>query len=380
MNILSTLKVVIVTNREDLVNFCRGVLNYKASVTVENNPSVKVFGQKSYYVIEAEMLHNANAEFLEKLKICSNKILFILPSDGSVQSLDYFDSICKYSVSFPLEENHFMISFNKMIKDNSLEVGANSGLLDSSVSDTIMGFFGGTSRGICEVRRRIEKAASVKTPVLLLGETGTGKSTAAKLIHDLSDRRKNAFKDKNVSTISDTLACSTLFGTESGAFTDAVKNEGLFRIANGGTLFLDEIGMASLSLQAMLLTVIETGMIQKVGSEKSEKVDVRLIFATNAPILEMMKEGVFRSDLYFRISDIIIQIPPLRDRKEDILILAEEYVTKRNKKLSEEAVKKLEVYDWPGNIREFLKCLENACDNSADSVIQPVHIDFGIFE
>ena len=380
MYTLSTLRVVVITGRGDLVSFCRDILEYQASVRVENKLIESLFQESSFYVIDADLLQSAPVQSLEKIKLYSNKILFLIPSDGTVQALDFFNSLCKYSISFPLDENLFTSHFYKMISNYKTGVSNSDSIQDDSVPDSIMGFFGGKSRAMYEVRRKILKAARVNTPVLLLGETGTGKTTAAELIHKLSDRAKNIFKDKNVSTISDSLACSTLFGTESGAFTDAVKNDGLFIIANGGTLFLDEIGMATLSLQAMLLTVIETHLIQKVGSEKSEKVDVRLIFATNASIKKMIQDGSFRPDLYFRISDIVIHIPPLRERKEDIRVIAKDYTEKKNKLLSEEALKKLEAYDWPGNIRELLKCLDNAIDDARDKTITADNIDFGLFD
>ena len=159
----------------------------------------------------------------------------------------------------------------------------------------------------------------------------------------------------------------------------AARSQGLFKAADGGTLFLDEIGMSSPALQAMLLTVLESGQIQKVGSEKTERVDVRVIFATNASISAMMQSGSFRSDLYFRISDTVICIPPLRERKEDIRFMIEEYAAKNRKYIPETTVRRMEEYYWPGNIRELHQCLRRAFRNCPHDTIGAEYLDFGLF-
>ena len=151
----------------------------------------------------------------------------------------------------------------------------------------------------------------------------------------------------------------------------------MFEAADGGTLFLDELGVASLDVQAMLLTVLETGNFKKVGTQKEQHVDVRLIFATNADITRMLRDGSFRSDLYFRICDNIIKLPPLRERKEDIWEMVESYIVKEDFMIKEDALERLENYSWPGNIRELHKCLRRAMVRSKDHVIGAEQIDFG---
>ena len=212
----------------------------------------------------------------------------------------------------------------------------------------------------------------------MLGETGTGKTTAAELIHALSVSKNKKMISYSLSTVVESLAESTFFGHVKGSYTNA-ENEriGLFEAADGSTLFLDELGVASLEVQAMLLTVLDTGNFKKVGTQKEQHVDVRMLFATNADLTRMLRNGSFRSDLYFRICDNIIKLPPLRERKEDILDIVKSYISKENYRIKQEALKRLENYSWPGNIRELHKCLRRAMNHSRDGIIGSEQIDFG---
>ena len=183
----------------------------------------------------------------------------------------------------------------------------------------------------------------------------------------------------NMATVIEGLAESTLFGTKEGGYTDATNREGLFKTADKSTLFLDEIGTASNVIQSKLLTVLETGLIKKVGSDVKEKVDVRVITSTNANIRTMLEEGTFRKDFYFRISDLIIEIPPLEKHKEDLRIICNEYVKDKNITFSEQAFQKIEDYNWPGNIRELHQCINRALIKCTGNAITPEVIDFGLF-
>ena len=224
------------------------------------------------------------------------------------------------------------------------------------------------------VRADIRRMSTASTDCRL----GTGKTTAAKIIHSHSQTKDKKMVSYSLSTVVESLAESTFFGHVKGSYTNA-ENEriGLFEAADGGTLFLDELGVASLDVQAMLLTVLETGNFKKVGTQKEQHVDVRLIFATNADITRMLRDGSFRSDLYFRICDNIIKLPPLRERKEDIWEMVESYIVKEDFMIKEDALERLENYSWPGNIRELHKCLRRAMVRSKDHVIGAEQIDFG---
>ena len=380
---LSTLKLSLISSRKDIVDFCRNLLETKSSFRVESRLTDSFLSKSRFFLIDAEVLMNCSSDFLAKVKENSNRVLLLISADASEEVIDFCDSISSTVVTFPISDNHFMHYIKRMIEQFDASNGENNKKCNNCeevIPDSLMGCFIGNSALIKQVRRKIVIAARHDTSVLLLGETGTGKSKAAEIIHLLSRRKAFPFQSQNVSTISDELACSKLFGTINGAYTDAVATEGLYKLADGGTLFLDEIGMASPALQAILLTAIETGIIQKVGSGKSEKVDVRTIFATNASIKKMMEMGTFRSDLYFRISDDIIHVPSLRDRKEDLRMISEDYALRNDRILTEEALEKIENYDWPGNIRELNSCLARAFRNSGTKEVSPENLDFGLFD
>jgi PAS domain S-box-containing protein len=210
-------------------------------------------------------------------------------------------------------------------------------------------------------------AASPST-VLLQGETGTGKELMARTLHTLSPRAQGPFIAVNCSALPDTLLESELFGYKAGAFTGAVKDKsGRFALAKGGTLFLDEIGEISPALQVRLLRVLQERTYEPLGSTRSEKADVRVIVATNRDLLERCKAGAFREDLYYRINVVRVELPPLRRRKEDIPLLAEQFIAHfnllQNKKIggiAPEALSLLMAYDWPGNVRELANVIERA--------------------
>nr|WP_255824494.1 sigma 54-interacting transcriptional regulator [Treponema putidum] len=204
------------------------------------------------------------------------------------------------------------------------------------------------------------KASQSKLPVLLLGETGSGKGLAADLIHKLSPIKNKNFLSINVSCIPEELAESFLFGTEEGSFTGAIKKEGVFSEAKGGTIFLDEMETLSMDVQAKLLHVLESGFVRSVGAVTEKKVDFRLIASSNEDLKQMIQEKKFRQDLYYRLDVLRHEIPPLRNRKEDIKYLVYAYLSKINKNIDDEAIAKLRLYNWPGNIRELYNCLNRA--------------------
>lgn len=224
----------------------------------------------------------------------------------------------------------------------------------------------GVSPAIQRIRELIEKIAPLDTRVLIVGPSGSGKELVARSIHQKSVRSKAPFVDVNCAAIPPDLIESELFGHEKGAFTHAIKQHiGRFEEAHGGTLFLDEIGDMALAAQAKVLRVIEEGKIRRVGGEKDISVNVRLIAATNKNLLQEIGAGRFREDLYHRLSVVVIEIPPLRDRREDIPILAEaflkEIVQEYNmppKELTKGALQMLSAYEWPGNVRELRNAIE----------------------
>ncbi len=238
------------------------------------------------------------------------------------------------------------------------------------------------------VYRKIRSVAPTKSTVLLSGETGTGKGVAASLIHRHSNRREGPFISVHCGAIPDTLLESELFGHEKGAFTGAVRRKlGRFEIAAGGTIFLDEIGTITPSAQIKLLEVLQDGTFQRVGGEQSFTADVRVICATNTNLKQMSEDGEFRKDLYYRINVFPIDIPPLRERIEDIPHLVEAFLKQMNKfntkeihDISPQVVETLMQYSWPGNIRELENLIERAYILETSSVLTPESFPVELFE
>lgn len=227
-----------------------------------------------------------------------------------------------------------------------------------------------------EILETVNKYAASDLSILISGESGVGKELIAKAVHDTSKRVDGPFIPINCGAIPDTMLESELFGHEKGAFTGAyAKKLGLLEIANYGTLFMDEIGELNVQLQGKLLRVIETGSFFRVGGVKEIKVDVRFVSATNKDIKREVATGNFRPDLYYRISTLILQIPPLRERKEDIPLLAEHIIKSsssfKNKKLSKNALEILSEYSWPGNVRELQNIIQRALFLSKNNTIGP---------
>jgi DNA-binding NtrC family response regulator len=238
--------------------------------------------------------------------------------------------------------------------------------------------FYGSSEALESILKLIRKAAKSDASVMLLGESGVGKELFAKEVHDNSPRYAGAFIAINMAAIPESLLESELFGYEKGAFTDATSmKKGHFERANGGTLFLDEIGEMPMALQAKLLRVLQEREIVRVGGTKAIPIDVRIVSATNADIFEKIENREFREDLYYRLNTIPVKIPPLRERRDEIIDIAEESLYKicrkydmKKKSLSEDAKKALLEYDWPGNIRELLSVVERAAILSEGDTIE----------
>ncbi len=236
----------------------------------------------------------------------------------------------------------------------------------------------GSSKAMKEVMRIIDKTAKTDANILLLGESGTGKEVIAREIHRRSVRAEEIFVAVDLGSLSETLFESELFGHAKGAFTGAVENKpGRFEIANGGTLFLDEIGNLTLPLQSKILTAIQNKEVIPLGSNSPVQVDIRLISATNKPLVEMIQLGEFREDLFYRLNTVQIDIPPLRERPEDIPELFDFFLdgfkqiySKEDLRIVKPAMKSLQEYSWPGNIRELKHVIEKAvifCDTNTIS-------------
>ena len=235
----------------------------------------------------------------------------------------------------------------------------------------------GVSPGMQDIYRLIEMAAPSPAPVLILGETGTGKELVARTIHELSQRAKGPFVAVNCSAIPETLLESELFGHEKGAFTGAIaRRPGYFELADGGTIFLDEIAEMSSNLQAKYLRVLQDSQVRRIGGHDEVAVDVRVVCATNKDVVKAVQEGALREDLYYRVNVLTIALPPLRRRPEDIPLLAGAFMTEFNDKyerqvrgIDQAALKLLRDHAWPGNVRELRNVIERAVVSCEDGLI-----------
>lgn len=277
--------------------------------------------------------------------------------------------------AFSLHHNFFFLPQDK---DQLIKIFSNNCFDEANdiVMTKDLEKLAGNSQSVKTIRKKIALAASKNIPVLILGESGTGKTLAAELIHRMSVRSKKIFYSVNVASVPSGLIESELFGTVRGAFTNSDDRKGYFLSANEGTLFLDEIGELDYSIQPKLLHVIENGKFRRIGSDKETYSDARFIFATNADLKAKVKLKQFREDLYYRINKFTIRIPPLRERIEDIPQICDNYLKSYGKVLSSSAEKLLETNSWPGNIRQLQNCLARASLISDSKIIRPEAISF----
>lgn len=260
---------------------------------------------------------------------------------------------------------------NKKLRERQKQL--NKGILKTS------GPLIGKSRAMENIFQLLNKVAKTDANVLVIGENGTGKELIVKEIHNISGRADEAFVIIDLGSISESLFESEMFGHTKGAFTDAKEDKtGWFETASGGTLFLDEIGNLSFTMQSKILAAIQNRVIYKVGSKTPIPVNIRLICATNKNLEEMVSKNLFREDLYYRINTIIIEIPPLRDRGDDIILLAEHFLKeyaikyeKFNLKFSSKTLGKLLKYSWPGNVRELRHTIEKAVILTDSNILTP---------
>ncbi|MCK9521638.1 MAG: sigma-54 dependent transcriptional regulator [Proteobacteria bacterium] len=253
---------------------------------------------------------------------------------------------------------------------------------DSLYRDTLSQI-AGNSTAIAQLRRRIRQFAPLQAPVLILGETGTGKELAARALHELSPQAHGPFVPVNCGALNDSLLEDVLFGHEKGAFTGAGSaHRGVFEQADGGTLFFDEIGEMPLAQQSALLRVLETGLVCRIGSETHSRVSFRLVTATHRALPQMVEAGKFRLDLFHRIAVLDLETPPLHQRHGDISLLATHFLAELTRGgpkrvFSEEALLALERYHWPGNIRELQNAVMRAWATSERSTIQHTDLRLG---
>lgn len=272
----------------------------------------------------------------------------------------------------PFELETLEIAIKKALAVNRIQL-ENSFFKETS-QPPVAGLIG-DSDPMQSLKHMIQQVAPERATVFVVGETGTGKELVAKALHDASPRKSELFVAVNCAAIPADILESELFGHEKGAFTGAVKERvGKFELANGGTLFLDEITEMPIQLQSKLLRVLQENIVEKLGGNRQITLDVRVVAATNRDPLQAVKDGKLREDLYYRLNVIQLQVPPLRERGEDVGLLAEYFLGKRQSQLSESARLCLQHYRWPGNVRELENILERAAILAGNQAIQPQHL------
>lgn len=367
-------KILVVDDEKSMREILQIFLkNEGYSVAVASNGAAAIEDvKKDIYDLVITDMKMPKASGLDLLKstkhVSPNTIVVIITAFGSTDSaveamkLGAYDYIQK---PFQMDEIRLIVKNalekQKLRKDVSILKGQ---LEPSSLKNII-----GSSPPMLELFDMIEKTASSSANVLITGESGTGKELVAKAIHNRSERKENRFVAINCAAIPEGLIESEIFGYMKGAFTGAAKNkEGFFELANGGTLFLDEIGEMPVNLQAKILRVIEGGTFLRVGGVKEIKVNVRLITATNKKLKALIEEGAFREDLFFRLNVLSVNVPPLRERRDDISLLVDHFLNKFSggkMSFSGDAARMMKNYKWKGNVRELENVVERAvllCD------------------
>ena len=388
-------RILIVDDNEDLLRAARMFLKRHVNqVDIEKNPESipSLLNNEQYDVILLDMNFTKDVSSGHEGFLWLENILDIDPSAVVVLITAYGDvqmavkAIKEGATDFVLKpwENEKLLAtiYSAMrLRETKIEVAnlkSRQQLLSADADNKFQDIIG-NSLVMQQVFKTIERVAETDANVLILGENGTGKEVIARSLHRNSLRSDEAFIGVDMGAISETLFESELFGHMRGSFTDAKEDRpGRFEVAHKGTLFLDEIGNLSLPLQAKLLSVLHSRQVTRVGSNKSKDIDIRLVCATNMPIFDMVKDNKFRQDLLYRINTIEIHIPPLRDRLDDIPLLANHFLNLYDRKyqknvraISEAAMKILQKYNWPGNVRELQHAIERAVIMCNSQVLNP---------
>ena len=327
-------------------------------------------------LLDLRLPDGEGTEFLETVKSHSPEVMVVMLS-GHANIHHAVEAKKQGAEDFlpkPTDPEHLLLVVNKLIARRRLQNHAK--VMELEIADKQIQIIS-ESKKMRDLLGTAKRAADSESTILITAETGTGKHLMAHFIHEHSPRKEYPFVYVNCATLSETLLESDLFGHEKGAFTGAQKQkEGRVEIANGGTLFLDEIGEITINLQAKILHFIEYGEFQRVGGTATKRADVRIICATNRDLAHEVQEGNFREDLYYRINVIQLNIPPLRERRDDIPALIDYFSEKlsrdkgrKSMRISDSTLEKLKNFSWPGNIRELQNSMERAVVLSGSNVL-----------
>ena len=380
-------RILIIDDQAPIRRVLREILEdekYQVDDAGNGPEALRLMKEQEYDAVlcDIKMPEMDGLEVLEHIKEMSDVPVIMISGNSTID--DAVSSIKKGAFDFimkPPDMNRLLITVRNALDKQNLSTENKALKKAVSKQNEMIG----ESGPMMEVREMIEKVAPTGARVLITGENGTGKELVAKQLHELSPRRYGPFIEVNCAAIPSELIESQLFGHEKGSFTSAIKQrKGDFELANGGTLFLDEIGDMSLAAQAKVLRALQENKIVRVGGEKEIPVDVRIIAATNKDLKKMIEENTFREDLYHRLSVIVIHVPPLRERKDDIPQLVENFVGSISQAMgkaiphfTDEAMEELKQYQWTGNIRELHNIVERLVILCGSTITKNDVIHFG---
>jgi two-component system, NtrC family, response regulator PilR len=378
-------RILVVDDEESIREFLEIMLRKEGYevVTAEDGAKAKeIITKKSFHLIvsDLQMPNMTGIELLQFVRENYPEIVFLMitafgTTENAVEAMKMgaYDYLTK-----PFKIDEVRINIANALRTKNLEV-ENRQLKKEMVKEYSFQSLVGNTDIMHQVYELIKRVSQAPTNVLVTGESGTGKEVVAKAIHFNGPLKDKPFVTINCGAIPEQLMESEMFGHKKGSFTSAVSDKpGLFEVADGGTLFLDEVGELPLSIQVKLLRAIQERVIRRVGATDDIKVDVRIIAATNRELEEMVKNGGFRQDLYYRLNVINIRTPSLRERKDDIPLLAQHFLKKYNERLSKnikeitfEAMELMKTYDYPGNVRELENIIERTVALEAGNMILP---------
>jgi len=376
-------KLLIIDDEKAIRETLKEIFEYekhKVDLAADGKEGLTKVREKNYDLVfcDIKMPEPDGIEVLERIVALGLETPVIMISGhGNIETA--VDALKKGAYDFlekPLDLNRVLVTLRNALDKTSLQQETKT--LRRKVNKQKYTDIIGTSEAIGRIKEMIATVAPTDARILITGENGTGKELVARHIHELSHRSKAPFIEVNCAAIPSELIESELFGHEKGSFTSAHKQrKGKFELAQNGTLFLDEIGDMSLSAQAKVLRALQENKITRVGGDKEIKVDIRIVAATNKNLKKMIEEGEFREDLYHRLSVIIIDVPALKDRAEDIPELSDYFLTsickdygKAPKRIDNNAIKALQSLAWSGNIREFRNVMERLVILSGESITE----------
>jgi len=377
--------ILVIDDEATMRDSCRQALSRdwnRVEVAEDGLKGLEFLEKESFdlVILDLKMPGLSGMEVLEKIKEFDPKtVVIVITGYATIESA--VEAIKKGAYDFipkPFTPDTLRVIVKRALEKRGLileNVLLRDELKASFGSDVIIG----QSKSMKQVEQLVKKVGPTDSTVLITGESGTGKELIARAIHYCSERKDKPFVTVDCGSLVESLFESELFGHVKGSFTGAIATKyGRFELANGGTLFFDEIGNVSLSIQTKLLRVLQEREVTKVGSSQVIKVDVRIIAATNKDLQETVKAGTFREDMFYRLSVVPITLTPLRERRDDISLLANHFLDKYNKKrgknikaISDQAMKALVEYDWPGNVRELENAIERAVVLTENNMVKP---------